>query len=524
MPIKSNTPTMSDDSDKDNSSCPQSDRLTASIKVLSEIQNSLSISKDPSTVMNSLILLIRQSNGPLDTSFLGPCLVRVLLNFDIYTKLRALSALSIIVQPSSPILIDFVPLLINILDDKRLMQHAFKCFSIIIINKNLFGIFKNKLLQISEECGPYEKKLCLHLGYAAYVNDEREVGMVMKMVKSCLLDFKLSSTSIALEISKKFPELIIPICGILMGMMKNCEGYIYFKICSIFFNLLSYDKSFNEPLKSILSDPKLYDKAHIHSSVMLISKLENANDLVNSAGKMLEAIIKFTKTPEDCYILTYSFSLLKGKYSPKPDLFRRLANSNDPMIRAMVHEQLPQAPDHNRQIVGELISDKLVANSPFIVEKALSIAPKFGSWFVTLLFNLHDLKLTSTFTTIRNILTNLKDIPTKKLIISEVKLFWQELPDDDFGIALADLLIDISDDICDIYYLIPLNLTQRSTKFQDAMLDAVSEFIIHFNYVVEPGIINRFESLCSSHIREVRQRACELVYLINAISKNESSQ
>lgn len=513
---------MSDDSDRDSGICPQSERHRASLRVLSEIQRSLSGSRDSAALSSALLLLMRQAGGALDTSFLAPALVRVLVRGDGAARALSLSALSLIAQPGTALLSDCAPLLSAALSDAALLRHALRCLSGVIAQRRLFAALRADLRRIAECGGPCERRLCLHIGFAAFARDARAADFALSLATQCLSDCPLSAAAVALEVSERAPERVLPLSGLLIALLPRCDAYAHFKVCATLRNLLRCDRALSAPLRAALADPALYDRRRIHATALLAAEIDGGAEVVAAAGQRLEAAVRFAKAPEECYMHTAAFAALRGRYAPRADTLRRLAGCGDPMVAAMAHEQLQPPPDVRRQIVGELVSDSCAASAPFVVERALALAPKFGSWFVTLLFNLHDLNVVSAYGAIRRVLTELSDAPTKQLIAGEVRLFWRELPDDDFGIALADLLTETSEDMQDVYYLVPLNLAQRSVKFQDAMLDAVAEFIVRLGCPVEAGIVNRFESMCSSGSREVRQRACELVYLINTIAKDES--
>ncbi|KAH0788658.1 hypothetical protein GPJ56_007340 [Histomonas meleagridis] len=514
---------MSDDSsDKENDALPQSNRVKAAIKTLSDIQTAL-ITKE--SIINNIMLLMRQVHGTFDTSFLSTHLINPILSSNQATRFKAISALSILVQPSSPILIDFAPLLLLTLDSPNLLPHTLKCFSSVINNRKLFCFFKDKIIELCETSTIYIRKLCIHLLFSAYLNDDSLLLPLFRLTTQSLCDFPLTSLSILLEISNLHPELVSRVFPLLLTFMNSeCDSDHYYKLCLIFKNLILYDVSYSKPLIEIISTNSTFSESqYFLSTIQLISTFPNSDTLVQQFGQKLEFFAKFTQNQNQAYTIISTYNTIQDKYTPTPNFFKRLSLSTDPTIRAISYKHLSESPDLIRQIVGELISRESISSSPYLVELSLDIAPKIGSWFVTLLFNVHDLKMQSIYPLLRKVINHIEDKQTKLLFISEAKYYLPELPDDDFGIALAELIAEESSDLKDTYSLISLNLNLKSVKFQVAMLDSVFNMVLKLSKNKnETLLLNRFESLCSSSYREVRQRAAEMVYLMNEMENMEN--
>ncbi|KAH0791777.1 hypothetical protein GPJ56_004271 [Histomonas meleagridis] len=360
--------------------------------------------------------------------------------------------------------------------------------------------------------------------YSAYLHDQTLIKPLFKIAKASILDFPLSSLSVILEITKTHPNLVHQIQGLLLSLMKCCDSLCYYKLCQIFINTLELDATIVDKLRTILSDPLFQDSDHLIPSILLLSKLPDSQALINVYGKTLENSINSSQNPNEYYSIITAFSALKGKYTPSdPDCLKLLTSSSDNFIRVLALEQLDLPLSTLRTTVGSLISDKTVITSPILLEQVLNIAPQVGSWYITLLFNIHDMKIPGTNSILRSTLKTVTDRLTKELFISEVRIYLQELPDDDFGIGLAEMIAEDSDQFKDIYSLVPLNIASRSIEFQVAALDLTFEFVIRMQNQIKNGIVNRLENLCFSHSRKVRQRASELIFIINELQTSVSN-
>lgn len=478
--------------------------------------------------------LLMHSQKRYDPSLFNTDICSILSSNDDATVRIGLQAVSVLFKTTPSLLIHLAPVLQRLVARDRMIVHVLRMLSN-VITKEVYDLVITDAL-VNHFDG-HIRKLCLHVTFALYMRDPSVELDLFGMAKQALFDAPLNGLSVLVEIAFNNPQLVLEVYELLLGLFPYANFVCFSKICRIMAILLDHGASIAESLvielNSLLQRKRLPPEFYICIADVarkIRKDLPGADDLLKTVGRNLEDVLltrkihngngrilspnsdtshwRLTNTQ---FVALEALLQIEDRYSVSSRTLFGL-NLSDPMARALVCQRVTPDVKSLEMMASELVTPSNLGSYPYFVKMALEIAPRAGAWFVHFIWEFHringvDLKL------IRRALTTLTDKTLELAFMREVRYQELELPDNDFGIGLAEILAKVSENAEDMETLIPITIAQKSPEFQSAILDNAMQFLMRLGTGLNGGMRHRVQILCFSKHREVRVRAAELLSL-----------
>lgn len=515
----------SDSESSDNEFNPFVERLEGQYKTIATICNNMN-SGETQNIMDSITLLLRQTNSSIDSSFLSRMLSVPIFSQNLEIQIRALSALSLLLRPIPENIKLFTPFFQKAMSFPKLLPYVLQCLTY-LPSYQLMKQLRSSINNAANSSDPFICKLTLHYLFSVYkfskVDTNCELSYyIISLARRFLFQYQIltSALSVLSEIAFDEPKSLISLAPLLILVFPSTIKCIqsFSDLCKIFYFLAPVLDETNssitsqEIISSLLSaldtEPPF---PFIPPIARLCTHLKNPEHLANITGQWLEQCCLYTSNSSYFYTILLGLHQLLPWHKPNVRIILRLEMSYDPMVRAMAYKMFLPPPEKLKKAVADLLTVNGIINQPFLISMALELAPKKGAWFVSLLFSIHDMKAKLGPSLLADTIRNLDDIQTISLLVSESKEYLIELPDDDFGIALAELISEQSNNPQDVFFLLPFDISAKSKKFQSAALDAAIDFYRREKFDIDLNLMNRIKLLCFSTNRGIRQRAAQLL-------------
>lgn len=495
------------------------DNLNKNYQTLSKILQTF-LSSDTNAIPEKILTFMEQTNTPVNATLLDTHLVSILSIQDISIQIRALSAISLInpnVSNSLPFLPGYFQLCFK---QNELVIPALKCL-LNVLTINIYKKVSTQVEMIAIKGTDVARKLCLHIFHRLYLLDSIYIYDLIKYIKRALFDTACKSNAITIlsEIIDSYPELINPFVGFLINELKYCDYVIFTKLTKILVKFASKDEYKPQIEKSCIEILEENRKIHFAIEISKIAVAMSNVNLIRIVASKIDLAIQITKNPDLALEMAKTFHLFNDVYTISKSSLLLLLQSQDYNIisQAMpMQSQLSVSNDNNIKIVNDMIIEISETASPHLAEVALQLVPHHGNWFVTILFELYNMKRKTLYKVISKTILDITDVKTQKDIIAEARKQLDTIPDDPFGIALAELISRTSEDPEDFFVLLPSNINYKTPEFQASMVTFVFEFWNRLNFEVDTSMMNRLLLISFSSDREVRQRALELITIMKS--------
>ena len=493
------------------------ERLKASFQMLSEIKQTL-LGTDVNSIADNLLLLIRQANSSINASLLDMQLLQILMVPDISVQMRVLSAISILL-PSDSISIPFLPgyfkLLLTI---PELVPHVLRCINA-VLNIEIFENLQETLDELAIIGPEIARRNCLFIFYKAYTLEPNNSEFLMKHIRRALFDpvLRNHAFTILAEVVLVEPFLVEPLLPFLLPEIQDADYFSFAKLLQIF-SFFTDDEIFAPQLEGELLQVLQKNKQlrYLIEVSRLLIKMTKSQALLQEVQQRLERAILINRNQNYTLEIVNILSKLGSRISLSREVYGFLLSSQDYNIvsTALKLEGKPSVSEEIIKVVNDIVVAMSSTPSPHLAAAAMQLVPHHGEWFITIIFEIYNMHVTSAFDVLADAILDVSDATTQKYIIAEAKKQMNELPDDRFGIAIAETIAKVSDDTEDFFVLLPSNVAYKSPEFQAAMIGCIFEFWSRLNFEIDTSMINRLMLMSFSNHREVRQRALELISLI----------
>ena len=478
--------------------------------------------------------LLIHSQKKYDPALFNADFLTVIASSDEATIKIGLQTASVLFKTTPSMLIHMVPIVKRLMARERMVPHVMRMLSS-VITKDVYDLVVTD--ELVNHPNVNVRKLCLHVTFALYTRDRSVEMGLFSMAKHLLFDAPVNGLSVLLEIAWTRPELVESLYELLLAMLPGANFVCFSKICKIMELLIAHDPALIPgllaELNSLVRRKKPTPECYV-SITGLVRKIPKqhagSDDLVKVVGRGLEELLTTWrihnqntrvldlgvdrsngKLANTQFVALEALLQIEDRYSIAPRTLWGFSSS-DPMVRALICQRVTPDVKSLEMMATELVTPNNLSSYPYYVKMALEIAPRAGAWFVHFIWEFHringiDLKL------VRHVLTTLSDKGLEAAFLREVGYQELELPDNDFGIGLAEILTKTSETISDMEILIPITISQKSPRFQSAVLDNAMLFMLRLNQKLSVGMAHRVQSLCFSRYREVRMRAAELLSL-----------
>lgn len=496
------------------------ENVNASYETLSKILQTF-ISSDSNLIAEKILTLMEQTSTPVNTTLLDMYLVSILSIQDISIQIRTLTAISLI-NPSTTNSLPFLPGYLKVcFKADELISPALRCV-LNVMTEQLFLRLKSDLERIALTGSDTARKLCLHIFYRLYQEDSSYISYLLVYIKRALFDLpcKPNAFTIISEVVDQNRSYIRPLVPFLINEVKYC-GYVHFTKLTRVFVAFAQDSEYKSKLETALLD--LLESTRQINYVIEISKIAAAmesDQLIQILVSRIDRAIQINKNPNLSLEMAKTLHLFGDKYHISRTSLLVLLQSPDYNIisQAMPLQTSNSDTNDSIKIVNDMIVEIAKTGSPHLAEVALQLVPHHGDWFVTILFELYNMKLKTLSDVICKAVLGIKDPKTQSEVISEARKQFEVIPDDQFGIAIAELISRTSSNPEDFFILLPSNINYKSPEFQASMVSFVFEFWQRAGFEIDTSMMNRLMLLSFSSEREVRQRALELITMIKSKS------
>ena len=495
---------------------PSDERLNASFQTLSEIKQAF-LTADPSTIADKLLVLMRQANSSTNTTLLDLSLMQALAIPDISVQMRVLSAVSLLI-PSDSISLPFLPgFLKALLGVQELVPYVLRCI-ISILTPKVFENLKEALEKIAVEGSAISRRLCLIAFCKAYKMDHNNSKLLVEHINRALFDPEMreNAYTVISEVVESNPKIVEPLLTFLLPDLQDAKFISFTKLLRIF-SFFTKDEAFASQLEGELMHLLEKNKQLIYliEVARLLTKMES-RVLLQEVQTRLDRAIPLNKNPN--YALMLAEILVE--FGPKITIGRAALHSlltcqdYNVVSTALKLQGHPSVSEDIVKIVNDIVVEMTKTPSPHLAATAMQLVPHHGEWFVTIIFEIYNMHFEAAFDVLADAIVDVTDTTTQRFIIAEARKQMNELPDDRFGIAIAEMIARVSDDTEDFFVLLPSNIPYKSPEFQAAMIGCVFEFWKRLSFEVETSMMNRLMLMSFSNHREVRQRALELISMI----------
>ena len=445
-------------------------------------------------------------------------LLQILMVPDISIQMRVLSAISILL-PSDSISIPFLPGFFKaLLGIRELIPHVLRCLSVILTTE-IFDFLEDSLETLAIEGTDIARRYCLYIFFKAYTLDQHYSNILMRHLNRALFDPTMRKNAFIIlgEVVLRDHHLVEPLLPFLLPELQDADFISFAKLLQIF-SFFTEDESFAPQLEGELLHFLQKNKQLIFliEIARLLIKLKKSDSLLQEVQQRLERAIQLNRNQN----YTLEIVNILTEIGPRLTLSRQalgsLLTSQDYNIvsSALKLEGKPSVSEEIVKVVNDIVVAMSKMPSPHLAAVAMQLVPHHGEWFVTIIFEIYNMHVTSAFDVLADAIIDVTDITTQKFIIAEARKQMNELPDDRFGIAIAEIIAKVSDDTEDFFVLLPSNVAYKSPEFQAAMIGCVYEFWQRLKFEIETSMMNRLMLMSFSNHREVRQRALELISLI----------
>lgn len=469
--------------------------------------------------VESIQKIINYSHYSNDLSLLNFRVATLLAYSNISTRIVGFRAASIFLHPSSP-QIELLPAAIdNALQTPELVTHALRtiCY---ICSPYIFEPIQPRILQIAESSSSDINRIfALHVLFKAYLYDNTVVSAMIPLLKSALKipSMKFATVTILTEISMDHSDQLEAILQPILSeisLWKQITPIYFSKLSRLLKQLLKnsnadlqqLEKSLDSLLSSTTSPMILYDMAN------LISAYNFTKNIYHKLGNKIHEILLDPLDPNSHTILLLSLEKILGRYKPDTAIVSTALQSKDVALQgpALLIRAVTSS---SRETISNLCTFAKANKDTFTILEFLKMVNVKGSGAVKTLFELYRLEIPGTITTIANSLKQANDEETQQCILKKArKLF--EPPDDEFGIALGDVITSWSMEPEDIGFILPATLSQKSIRLQAALINDAILLWIRLGFKVQKGYIHRLQLLAQSPHHEVGQPAAMFLQLI----------
>jgi len=476
---------------------------------------------DYHSIPEKLQFLLRSVYGSENPQFFDFYLLNHLYSTDIGIQMRVLNTFSQIAKSDSEALF-YLPYFVKpLLKQQAIIPSVLKCLISVYFNVDFHNIFSD-LFDLAIQGTNIVRKLCLHLFYCIYRKDEYFFKELHVLLKRGLFDneLKLSAISIISEICPKHKNEVYPMLPLLLGEFDECDTIMFSKLCRIF--MVFSDKK-NEITTSLVDIMTKFLKNHKQisyyiDSALLFSRFPWVPSILEEIGKYLDRSLTLIKKVDTVYLIAKTYVQLCGKYTPSQSSLQILLTFPDFLVVSealKIRNNDAQSTEDVYKIVNDLVVEMAIRPSPHLSVTAMNLVPHQGEWFVTMIFEIYNLHQKSSIDALAQSIRGVVDTETQRYILTESRKQMPELPCDEFGISIAELVSKVSEDPDDFFFLLPSNITYKSEAYQLSMISCVIDFWLRLRFEVSTSMMNRLMLLSFSVHREIRYRTLELISIFN---------
>ena len=216
-----------------------------------------------------------------------------------------------------------------------------------------------------------------------------------------------------------------------------------------------------------------------------------------------------------------SIENLIPKFKPDPLIIGQFLDSNDENIKTISLCIQALALKDNKKSIIELLNLVSENKQVEIIEKIINLIIPKGKSFIKILFIIYNFQILKINILLSNLILKINDNNTRNLLIYYIENNFFELPDNEFGISLANFISEWSINKSNITFLIPSNFSQKSENFQIFLLNCSISFWFRLKFKFPEGLKNRIKLLTNSNFLQVRQISNEFLILLENLINND---